>query len=184
MPACANDKPDCRERPALIWTGGDVRKYSRRYGWMWLRSYAPGDGSVDFVWTKEGDAKGAALDEPVTESDASEWLRIDENSRRWEGWEILQLAGPKGRPEFAPVRLVERVSRPKHTSKKLLFRGDTYEYVWHGEHGGDGQTFTPQNTTFYDAEREAVRNADFILAMCFFLNHESEFEVDGFQTRT
>ena len=44
-----------------------MRKFSRRHGWMRLRTFASGDGSVSFAWTEEGGAR-RRLPEPVTES--------------------------------------------------------------------------------------------------------------------
>jgi hypothetical protein len=153
---------------------------------MWLSSYAPGDGAIAFNWMSDLDRNGECLSEPVTESDVSEWLRTPDNAERWRGWEILRLSGPDGRPTSFRVRLVEPAVRPFHTSKRLIFRNELYEYVWHGE-DSHAETFSSGNTTFYaideDGSKQRLKNMNLILAMCFFLNHEHEFERDGFVTR-
>ena len=96
---------------------------------MWMSAYAPGDGSIDLVWVSDQNRNGEVLDEPVTESDASEFLRLPENEERWKGWEVIQFPGPGKRPESAQVRLFQPVTRPFHTSKQLRLNGEVYDYV-------------------------------------------------------
>jgi len=153
---------------------------------MFLSSYGPGDGSAHFVWVRDTERTGNVLDEPVTESDISEWLLIPENGKRFQDWDILRLVGTDGHgyPDF---RLCHVVCRPFHTSKKLILDAETYCYVVHDK--SDDDHFNVSNTDFYDEEdgvRSSVRkvvNLDIISALLFFLNHESEFEKNGIGTR-
>ena len=160
-----------------------MRKYSQKHGWMILKTYAPGDGSIHFKWISDNDLQGPSIDEFVTESDVSEFLRQEaaEGNPRWKGWEIFVMW--PDRTQFPVVRLIEPASRPFHTSKRLIFRGQEFEYA---TMRGDGQDYSPGNTTFWSVEddgRYQVHNGDIILALCFFLNYEDDFAKQGFMTR-
>jgi len=169
-----------------------MRKYSRRHGWMLMRSYAPGDGSIDFNWVSEQDPNGAVLEEPVTESDVSEWLRMKENSERFQGWEILVLGKCSRLQVPYDVRIARLVERPFHTSKRLVMDGIEFEYIYHGpeqdKHGS--KWHHSGNTDFYGVTKSGraavskVSHMDTIGALCFFLNHERDFEASGFKTRS
>lgn len=145
-----------------------MTKFSRMHGWMWLRSYAPGDGSIFFVWVRENDRNGAALDEYVTESDVSEYLREPENEKKWEGWDILDL----GSGCVPRVVLAANVERPFHSSCKLVMGGNTYRYACDNRLGPhhDGRT-----TAFYDKDDHDIANIGTISSLCFFLNNEESF---------
>lgn len=162
----------------------DYRKKSRKYGDMVLRSYAPGDGSIDFNWVSFQDQNGAVLDEPVTESDVTEWLELDGNRERFSKWVILELGkGPKGAVPYS-VRIAEIVQRPFHTSTKLEMDGVVYEYKYHGRTDQEHFHYYSSNTDFYistgSRSCKKVGNSGEILRLCFFLNNESDFERNGF----
>ena len=152
---------------------------------MILSSYAPGDGSIRFAWLDENDRNGPVLSEHITESDVSEFLRQEEaaGNRKWKDWEIFMLHPSVG--HFPEVCLVERVSRPFHTSRRVIFRGREYEYAsMRGE--GDECGYHPSNTNIWEMDgfhKHQVRNGDTILAICFFLNHEDALGKQGFTTR-
>ena len=168
-----------------------TRKYSRQHGWMEIRSYAPGDGSIDFSWIDEKNPLGNVLEEPVTESDVSEWLRLKENAERFKGWEILVLGRCSRYQVPYDVRIAQLVERPFHTSKRLVMDEIEYEYVFHGKEPRDGEfrNYHSGNTTFYGVTKSGRRavgkvvNMDVVSALCFFLNHESDFKANGFRTR-
>ena len=168
------------------------RKYSRRYGQMVLRSYAPGDGSIDFNWSAENNQLGPALDEPVTESDVSEWLAQPGNKGRYNNHVIIMLG--KGSRPGVPyhVRIVNRVERPFGSSNKLVMDDVVYEYRYHGrtDVAKDCITYSCSNTDFYVVEEGLSRedckmeNLSKISSMCFFLNHERDFEASGLNIRS
>ena len=169
-----------------------IRKYSRRHGTMVLRSYAPGDGSIDFNWVSERDSNGPVLEEPVTESDVSEWLALKENAERFQNWEIIVLGRCSRNQVPYDVRIVQLVERPFGTSKRLVMAGVEYEYVYHGNKLEDAEDFGgyhASNTDFYAVEQtgrrsnESVGNGGIISGLCFFLNHEKDFEANGYRTR-
>ena len=151
-----------------------MKKASRRHGCMWLRGHASGDGSISFVWTKD-DNRLLSVDEIVTESDVSEYLRQPEEIGKWEGWDILDL-GEGGRPQ---IKLVQDVSRPVHSSKKLVLGHRTYRYACDQralDSMGAGFRHSPEMTAFYEGRStRPVNNTSVILALCFFLNHEEAF---------
>lgn len=164
-----------------------MRKYSREHGWMILSAYAAGDGPIRFAWVSDGDPNGAVLGEHITESDVSEFLRQD--GGRWKNWEILSLQPDMSK--FPDIRLVEPVHRPFHTSKRLVFRGEEYRYSYTGdkENPGSGDYF-PSSVRVYaicedreDDHEHPVENMCIVLALCFFLNHEEDFERQGLTTR-
>ena len=161
-----------------------MKKFSRMHGWMWLKTYASGDGSISFVWVKDSD-RIQTVGESVTESDVSEFLRIPENEKRWEGWDILDL-GMDDR--VYQIRLARNVERPFHTSLKLFMDGVTYSYAYDqrlAESMGIGFRHNGELTGFWrvtDVEREPglkslekVVNLDVISSLCFFLNNEECF---------
>lgn len=128
---------------------------------MFLKSYASGDGSISFVWVRENDRNGSAVEETVTESDVSMFLREDqEDQNRWEHWDILDI----GRTQPV-IRLVQLVERPFHSSKRLTFMGKNYRYV-----STDGAI-----CFFEGRSKKRVESSNVILAMCFFLNNEEAF---------
>lgn len=152
-------------------------KYSRKHGDMFLSSYAPGDGSIDFNWMSQKDPNGAVLSEIVTESDVSEWLNMKGNSESFENWDILEM----GSGVSVNVRLAHIVIRPFHTSAKLMMDGQLYEYKYHGpeqdKHGL--KYYTTGNTDFYyeeDGRCCKVKNTSILMGLIFFLNHEKDFE--------
>ena len=170
-----------------------MQKYSRRHGQMFLASYPPGDGSIDFNWVLEADRNGAVVDEPVTESDVSEWMRIPENEEQFKGWEVIELGRNTGRRYWPRVRLVEVVERIGGGHNRLRYKAarvlsaSEFEYTYHGpvsEDGIDGFDF--ENTTFYAIngnKKLKVLTGVLVMALVFFLNHEKDFELNGFQTR-
>jgi len=148
-----------------------MKKYSRRNGWMRLRTYASGDGSISLVWEN---MDSTALSEPVTESDVSEYLRDPEHGVKWEGWEILSVQGD-GRMS---IKLARAVKRPFGSHKKLIMSGKTYEY----SQKDGSQKYMAGNTTFIcDGVEEA--NLDIMSSLLFFLNHELDFRASGLETR-
>ena len=165
-----------------------TRKISRRHGWMVLRSYAPGDGSIDFNWASERDQNGNSIDEPVTESDVSEWLRMPENSNHFGGWGIIIIGKSASRAVPRDVRLAPLVERPFGTNVRLFSLGVEYEYIYHGDLS-DSVYYDSKNTTFYFANERrktssVVSNAGITAGLCFFLNHETDFELSGFKVRS
>jgi len=163
-----------------------MNKYSRRHGLMWLSSYAPGDGSIDFVWVPNGNRNGECLSEFVSESDISEWLGTDEEKNKWHGWEIITIGRASARHTPSMNRLAKSVIRPFHTSTKLKMGDVVYEYVYHGP-VDPPDMYSSNNTDIYevgdDRERIKVRNIGIIMSLCFFLNHEKDFETSGMETR-
>ena len=164
------------------------RKYSRRHGHMVLRSYAPGDGSIDFNWSLEKDQLGPSLDEPVTESDVSEWLRQPGNAGRYNGHVIIML-GRSSRPGVPyHVRVANRVERPFGSSNKLVMDDVVYEYRYHGPTEPIAM-YNSDNTDFYVVEEGLSRedckmeNLSKVSSMCFFLNHEKDYEASGLDIR-
>lgn len=157
-------------------------KKSRKHGPMVMSSYAPGDGSIDFNWMSEQDPNGRVLNEPVTESDVSEWLELPENKKVFDGWLILEMGNIK--PQ---VRIAKRVVRPFHTSKVLEMDGERYEYIYHGPEDPPAM-HSMGNTDIYlkraglRVERCKVSTGN-ALALLFFLNHESDFDKNGYETR-
>lgn len=149
-----------------------MNKVSRRNGMMRLRTYASGDGSVSMVW--EG-SDGKALAEPVTESDASEYLDRYEAPEKWDGWEIVSVEG-EGR---ISVRLARAVKRPAGSHKRLSMGGRTYEY---SQKDGTIGKYMAGNTTFM-CEGEEVASLDVLASLLFFLNHEQDFRASGLETR-
>lgn len=149
-----------------------MRKASRRHGWMWLMTYAPGDGAISFVWTVNVD-RNKSVNEPVTESDISEFLRIPENEERWKGWDILDMG-----KDFK-YRLAKNVERPFHSSRKLVMDGKTYRYAFDERMMSSGNWFQHdgRTTVFFEGARgtKVVKNTEIILALCFFLNNEEAF---------
>lgn len=153
-----------------------MTKYSRRHGWMFLRSYASGDGSISFNWVRENDRTGTAVDEIVTESDVSMFLKEDqEDQNRWEHWDILDVAEGV-RPQ---IRLVQNVSRPFHSSKQLMFGDKKYRYACDQralESMGAGFLHSPEMTIFSEGRSSKhIVNSNIISALCFFLNNERFF---------
>lgn len=146
-----------------------MTKFSRMHGWMWLKSYASGDGSIFFVWVRENDRNGSALDEYVTESDVSEFLREPENEKKWEGWDILDL----GSGCVPRMVLAADVERPFHSSYKLVMGGNTYRYACHSQ--VVGPYHSERTTSFYDEDNRVVVNASIVSSLCFFLNNEESF---------
>jgi len=159
---------------------------------MEMRSYAPGDGSIDFVWVSEKNPLGDTLDEPVTESDVSEWMRLKENEERFRGWEILVLGKSSRYQVPYDVRIARLAKRPFHTSKRLLMDGVEYEYIYYGPEPERGCCVYHHsgNTDFYGVTKtgrksvKKISHVDTIVALAFFLNHEKDFEANGFSTRT
>jgi hypothetical protein len=162
-----------------------MKKYSRKHGMMWLSSYAPGDGSIDFVWVPDRDRNGACLTEFVSESDISEWLASDEQKHKWAGWEIITTGRGPERHYPAMNRLAHLVVRPFHSSKRLLMDDTEYEYIYHGRIPKD-ISYTSSNTDIYevnDKSRGKITNMNIMLGLLYFLNHEEDFERSGYQTR-
>jgi len=167
-----------------------MRKYSRQHGWMILRTYAPGDGRISFNWVGEQSPMGEALNEHVTESDISMWLREPEN-KHFSDWEILNITvwAKAFIPQYC---LCQKVTRPFHTSKKLRLDGTAYEYDCH-EYDCHGESHechhNSGNTTFYRITKTGRRsmkqvcNVEIILAMMFFLNNEATIGENGIETR-
>jgi len=158
----------------------DYVKSSRRHGKIFLASYAPGDGSIDFNWMSDSDRNGDTLNEPVTESDVSEWLELPENKENFKDWEVLELGTV--RPQ---VRIAKIVSRPFHTSKKLQMDGQLYEYVYTGPEDPPAMHATG-NTMFFlmvGKRRKEQVDTSKVMPLMFFLNHESDFERNGFDPR-
>ena len=148
-----------------------MRKYSRRNGWMVLQESENVDGSVSLSWTAE-DEPGRKVLEPVTESDASEHLRIPENEVGRAGWVIVVLG------ELV-VRLARMVSRPANTSSRLLMDGREYEY----DQAVDGRTSLGMWSVAFRFGGVEVRDPSVLASLCFFLRHESEFRASGLGTR-
>jgi hypothetical protein len=164
-----------------------MNKHSRKYGLMWLSSYSPGDGSVDFVWVLNSDRNGECLSETVTESDISEWMRTEGQVGKWDGWDIVTI-GRGWRHLPAMNRLAKTAVRPFHSRQKLLMGDDVYEYVYHGPEDPPA-VHTNGNTDVYWAKAKSrasrctkVSDGN-ALSVLFFLNHEKDFEQSGFQTR-
>ena len=149
-----------------------VRKFSRRNGWMELFAWASGDGSMSMSWVDA--ASGAQVQEAVTESDASEFLRVPENEARWRGWEIVEVSGR--------TRLARPCRRPAHTSRKLVMGGIEYEYSTGESFRRDLAEHTRANTEF-KVGGEALMDSSEVLSLMFFLNHEDEFRACGHETR-
>lgn len=149
-----------------------MNKRSRRHGLMELRTYASGDGSVSLVW--EG-ADGKALAEPVTESDASEYLDKYEEAFKWEGWEIVSVSREGG----TSVKLARAVKRPAGSHKKLVMGGKVYEY---SQKDGALGKYMAGNTTFVCVGEE-VASLDVMASLLFFLNHELDYRASGLETR-
>jgi len=153
---------------------------------MLLRAYAPGDGSIDFCWESEQNPNGESVDEPVTESDVSEFLRMEENSSRFKGHEII-VFGRKNHNIPYDVRIAKVVQRPFGSSKKLVMDDTTYEYAYHGDEDAHFRNYHSGNTDFYatyeDGSRDKIYNLSILASLCFFLCHEKDFEVNGIQVR-
>jgi hypothetical protein len=174
-----------------------MKKRSRQHGWMELRSYAPGDGGIAFTWVSENDPNGPTLEEPVTESDVSEWLA--QSDKTWDGWDIVVFFKPGEDRRYWDVRLGQLVQRPYHTSTKLLMGDSVYEYVYHGstlDESGNlskdmddvpgAKHHTSGNTDIYElveGRKVKVENMGIRLGLCFFLNHEQDFERNGYSIR-
>ena len=142
-----------------------MKKFSRRYGWMWLRTYASGDGSICFLWT-DSDRHGIAVAEPVTESDVSEYLRLPEMAKRWKGWDILDLG-------TRDVRIARDVERPFHTSCRLGMGGQDYRY---SEKDGTYEFYT-------GVHDDHVENIDVISSLTYFLKNEFAFDIRAKQRK-
>jgi len=152
---------------------------------MWLSSYAPGDGSIDFVWVSESNRNGECLTEFVSESDISEWLASEEQKHKWDGWEIITTGRGPERHYPAMNRLAHVVVRPFHSSKRLVMDDKEYEYIYHGPENPPAM-HSSGNTDIYevnDKSRGKITNLNIILGLMYFLNHEKDFESSGFQTR-
>jgi hypothetical protein len=154
-----------------------MKKFSRENGWMWLRSFASGDGSISFIWVRDADRSGASLDELVTESDVSEFLREEEaeSPSRWAGWDIINM----GEGRIPNIKLARNVERPFHTSAKLIMDGKTYRYACDQrvvDSMGAGLRHDGRTTAFYEGRSKGmVWNAGTVLSLCFFLNNERAF---------
>jgi hypothetical protein len=152
-----------------------MRKYSQRHGWMLIRTYASGDGSISVAWVGANDRNGNVLGEIVTESDLSEFLRIPENAEKWKGWIILNLSTVS----LPQNRLVRYVERPFHTSCKLKLGDNVYRYNYDkllASEMGHGFEHNLNNTTFLDEDNEEVKNGEVVASLCFFLNNEGFFD--------
>ena len=152
-----------------------MKKFSRANGWMYLRSYASGDGSISFVWVGDSDRNGPSFSEWVTESDVSEFIRqAEEEKSTWEGWDIVDVGGT-----HPHIKLARNVERPFHTSQQLTMEGKTYHYQTPDrrvESNDDGFHHTGSNTEFHTGGSTVpVQNDAVILALCFFLNNEGAF---------
>ena len=163
-------------------------KRSRRHGTMELRSYAPGDGGISFRWVSQSNSLGEALDEPVTESDVSEWLE-QESQEKWKGWDIVVFRHLV-RDRYWKVRLGQLVCRPFHTSNKLVMGDEVYEYHHDNDKGVTESLvridYRSSNTDFYSlggGRKVKIENMTIILGLLFFLNHEEDFERSGYEIR-
>lgn len=153
---------------------------------MRLATYASGDGSISFSWTRDDDrlhaeasVSGTGLAEPVTESDVSQFL-LEEDASKWVGWDIVLLGERHDRRRVPDVRLARLVRRPFHTSKKLVMDGEEYDY----ETSGDGKPgeLCGWKVSFFQEGREVV-NLDVKASLMFFLRHEEDFRASGLETR-
>ena len=160
-----------------------MRKYSRKYGWMILNTYAPGNGAIEFTWLLEKDQNGPAVFEYITESDVSTYLRqlSEAGEHKWDGWDIFMFGYGK-RPH--PV-LVQAAVRPFGTANKLIFQGEEFEYHWKDKYRG-GQKHNLFNLVIFAKdlkENVIVENISIRLGIFFFLTHEKQFENQGFIIR-
>ena len=137
-------------------------KYSRRHGWMELSSFASGDGSISFHWTKH-ESGSLLLTEMVTESDVAESLRHSVFlADKWKGWAII-LLGRGGSGDYREVRLVRPVCRPKNKSKVLVM--DNVEYRFKSVDG----------KFVFTCRGKEVENASDVASLRFFLIYEEDF---------
>jgi len=125
---------------------------------------------VSLSWTAE-DEPGRRVLEPVTESDASEHLRLPENEARMAGWVIVVLGE-------SAVRLARMVSRPANTSSRLLMDGREYEYDL-----PDGRSSLGMWSVAFRFGGVEVRDPAVLASLCFFLRHEADFRASGLGTR-
>jgi hypothetical protein len=142
-----------------------------------MRTWASGDGAVRMTWTS---SKGEQLPEPVTESDASEFLRGEAEKEKWDGWEIVCI---QGGGMVLGVRLARAVRRPAGSHRKLVMGGQVYEYRYNERSSREsGAERNGRNTTFVLDGREVV-SLDAVASLLFFLNHEADFRASGLETR-
>ena len=162
-----------------------MRKYSRRHGWIILKTYASGNGCIDFTWILENNKNGTVVPEFVTESDVSTYLRqlSEAGEHKWDGWDIFMFGYGK-RPH--PV-LVQAAVRPFGTSNKLIFQNEKFEYFWKDKYRKEQkQTNNIFNLVVFAKdlkENVIVENISIRLGIFFFLTHEKDFENQGFIIR-
>lgn len=142
-------------------------KKSRKHGQIELVGYASGDGSISFSWR----VAGKSVEEPVTESDASEWLAA--NGEAFRGWDVCEL-GVVDKFLIPVVRLTRTVSRPKGSSRILLMDGVEYVYYCSSDNPEGQIHYRPDNTRFRRSGSPSVEenSSELVLSLCFFLNNE------------
>ena len=156
-----------------------MKKFSRMHGWMSLRAYDAGDGSMGFVWSKAGVDYGEPLNETVTESDVSEYLRGPGMKKKWKDWDIIDLGSNR-----SIIRLARNVERHCNASGKLgniEMAGWVYSYKCNKDSTNNSTGWVrfwhdATTTEFFIGKKRVGDAGNVIQSLCFFLNYENKFE--------
>lgn len=136
---------------------------------MKLNGYAPGDGSIDFVWV---DDKGQAAVKDVTMDDVVRFLDNARNRHYFlKGWRPLFVNS-----RWALVKMFERVSdnQIQPVMDEEDRKGVVYTYTIDPEFGATVRQPGIKVTTEVEGHTLEVRNWSILDSICFFLNHEEE----------